>query len=74
MLQGTKRKQEYGTTSNSKSQKVEASLDAKSKSKKYCVFGLGNPGPKYVGTRHNIGADCIQALFRKYSISQSSLR
>lgn len=35
----------------------------------YIIAGLGNPGKKYEGTRHNAGFDCIDAIADKYNIS-----
>ena len=32
------------------------------------IIGLGNPGMKYAGTRHNIGFDTVTALADKYNI------
>lgn len=32
------------------------------------VVGLGNPGKKYVNTRHNIGFDAVDALASKHNI------
>ena len=32
------------------------------------IIGLGNPGTKYAGTRHNIGFDTVTALADKYNI------
>lgn len=34
----------------------------------YIVVGLGNPGAKYPGTRHNIGFDVVDNLARKHGI------
>ncbi len=31
--------------------------------------GLGNPGPKYVGNRHNIGFMAVQAVARRHDIA-----
>ena len=37
--------------------------------KKYLIVGLGNIGPKYTETRHNIGFKCVEAFARKHNIS-----
>ena len=33
------------------------------------ILGIGNPGPKYAGTRHNIGFEVIDALAHEYALS-----
>lgn len=35
----------------------------------YIIAGLGNPGPKYAGTRHNTGFDVIDRIAEEYHIS-----
>lgn len=32
------------------------------------IFGLGNPGDKYLRTRHNIGFSCVDAIAQRYNI------
>ncbi len=32
------------------------------------IFGLGNPGPRFTATRHNIGFDAVTALSDRYGI------
>jgi len=34
------------------------------------IVGLGNPGPRYAGTRHNAGADFVESLVRQHPPSQ----
>lgn len=34
----------------------------------YIIAGLGNPGKKYVGTRHNMGFEAMDAVAAKYDI------
>ena len=34
----------------------------------YIILGLGNPGDKYAGNRHNIGAQTVNVIARKHNI------
>ena len=34
------------------------------------VIGLGNPGSKYVGSRHNVGFDVVSELARRFGVGQ----
>ena len=38
------------------------------------IVGLGNPGRKYMHTRHNVGFDVVEALSQKYDIPMNRLR
>ena len=40
----------------------------------YVIVGLGNPGRKYMHTRHNVGFDVVEVLSQKYAIPMHRLR
>lgn len=40
----------------------------------WLIVGLGNPGEKYVGTRHNVGFQCVGHLAKEYGLDWSKKR
>lgn len=40
----------------------------------FLFIGLGNPGEKFAGTRHNIGREILMAAAKKFGVGQFALR
>jgi PTH1 family peptidyl-tRNA hydrolase len=38
------------------------------------IIGLGNPGPEYADTRHNLGFRCVEEIARRYAARWSGRR
>jgi PTH1 family peptidyl-tRNA hydrolase len=38
------------------------------------IVGLGNPGPEYAATRHNLGAECVAVLAQRLGVSMNRKR
>ena len=40
----------------------------------HLIVGLGNPGPEYSGSRHNVGFQCVRWLAKKHGLSFDGTR
>ncbi len=54
---------------STKASQVHDDVNAVGEARPRLICGLGNPGAKYVGTRHNIGVSCLDELAVAYSLA-----
>ena len=49
--------------------KIVSRFSSKSDMNKYLILGIGNIGPEYQNTRHNIGFDALDKLASELKVS-----
>ena len=49
--------------------KIVSRFSSKSDMNKYLILGIGNIGPEYQNTRHNIGFDILDKLATELKVS-----
>ena len=54
--------------------KIVSRFSSKSDMNKYLILGIGNIGPEYQNTRHNIGFDVLDKLATELKVSFDAVK